>query len=212
MSTLKNYHHGDLRAELIAAAGGLVRDFGPAGVSLRQAARAAGVSAMAPYRHFADKDALLAAVAAAGFERFAAELDAATRSAADARDGLVAQGVAYVGFACREPALFRLMFGPVITGTASAATLRAAGEAAYGVLERAVAAVRPKAGVQARADLTLAAWSIVHGLACLLVDGKLGDGKLGGPDGGAVPSATAAAMAARVVVLLEPLAGRARRN
>lgn len=199
MSTLKNYHHGDLRSALVAAAGDLVREFGPAGVSLRQAARLAGVSAMAPYRHFADKDALLSAVAAVGFENFAAELAVATRLEADPRNGLIAQGVAYVAFAWRQPALFRLMFGPVITEAGSLASLRQAGAAAYAVLEAAVAAILPQ-DEAARADLTLAAWSIVHGLACLLVDGRLD-----GTDGAVVTQAQASTMARRVTGLLVPL-------
>lgn len=213
MSTSKpTYHHGDLRLVLVAAARDLVREFGPAGVSLREAARRAGVSAMAPYRHFADKDALLAAVAAGGFEAFASELVAATAlgatalgataSGADARAGLIAQGVAYVRFAMREPALFRLMFGPVITEPASLAALRLAGAPAHAALDRAVAAVLPNAEPSARADLTLAAWSIVHGLACLLVDGKLV-----GPAGTHVTPAEAQAMAARIGALLLPGTG-----
>lgn len=135
------YHHGDLRAALIASARALVTAGGTESFSLREAARAVGVSANAAYRHFDDKAALLAAVAADGFARLAAEMEATappvdapssrrspgaargraaahgplrglSRPAADAVEALRSLGRAYVVFAHREPSIFRLMFGP----------------------------------------------------------------------------------------------------
>lgn len=140
----------------------------PAALSLREAARRAGVSAMAPYRHFADKDALMAAVATVGFERLAAALRDAD-SAGTPRAALKAQGVAYVAFACANSALFRLMFGagsPTKTDD-----LARAGEAAFGVLAGRVGRPAPTAETKDRA---LASWALVHGLAMLAVDGQLG--------------------------------------
>src|SRR5215831_9732799 len=108
----RSYHHGDLRQALIRSALEILSQAGAAGLSLRAAARRARVSAMAPYRHFADKEALLAAVAEYGFQQLAGRLAAAAAAAADPRAGLGALGVAYVIFARDEPSLFKLMFGP----------------------------------------------------------------------------------------------------
>src|SRR5215469_18030268 len=108
------YHHRDLRQALIRSALEILSETGVAGLSLRAAARRARVSAMAPYRHFADKEALLAAVAEYGFRELAAQLTKATAAAADPRAGLAALGVAYVLFAREQPSLFKLMFGPTI--------------------------------------------------------------------------------------------------
>ncbi len=148
----------------------LLRQDGAEAISLRAVARRAGVSAMAPYRHYPDKEALLAAVAALGFERFRDALRSAD-AAAPAGQALVAQAQAYVGFALQNPALFRLMFGPKRLGAHP--ELWAAGEAAYGVLADRVAAETPVAADrEARA---LGCWSLVHGLAMLLLDGRIGD-------------------------------------
>ena len=161
------YHHGNLREALVEAATALLREGGAEALTLRGAARRAGVSAMAPYRHFADKEALLAAVAAFGFALLAARL-AEADTVPDPADALTAQGTAYVRFACEEPALFRLMFGA--TQPAGHCDLHAAADAAYAVLARRVASL---AGEDEREDLTLACWSLVHGLASLLVDGQI---------------------------------------
>lgn len=172
MSTSKPaYHHGDLRPALLAAAAALLAEQGVTGLSLRAVARGAGVSAMAPYRHFADKAALLAALAEDGFRRLESVLTAA--AGATAPDRLRAQGVAYVGFALAEPALFRLMFGPEIGDKAAHPGLAAAGAAAFAVLEEGVAACRPDAAPAARAEMALACWSLAHGTAALAVDGRL---------------------------------------
>lgn len=167
------YHHGDLRAALIVAAEALLTRRGAAELSLRGVAREAGVSAMAPYRHFADKDALLAAVAGDGFHQFEARLREATSAAPDPRAGLIAQGVAYVRFAHDQPALFRLMFGPLITKAVALEHLDRDSAPALDALRDAVAAAYPEADAQRRDDLVLTCWSMVHGLAGLIVDGRL---------------------------------------
>jgi AcrR family transcriptional regulator len=158
----RTYHHGDLRAALVAAALDLLEAGGEAALSLRAAARACGVSAMAPYRHFASKEALLEAVAARGFGDLAADLEAADGSATGVQ-ALAAQGAAYVTFAGRNPALFRLMF--MRDGG------KPVGSRAYRVLERRAATLAGPA--MTAEDLALAAWSLVHGLAALILDRRV---------------------------------------
>ena len=154
-----------LRTALIREALSLL-DEGATDLSLRRIARMARVSAMAPYRHFADKTALLRAVADHGFDLLRDTLEAADRSPGNA-EALIAQGIAYVAFALRRPALFRLMFAdhhppdPCDHGDCRAA--------AYAVLSRRAARVTSNDGDVA----TLACWAIVHGLATLALDGRL---------------------------------------
>lgn len=167
------YHHGDLRNALIdAGLAALEADEG-AELSLRALARALGVSANAVYRHFADKDALLSALAAEGFRRFAAEQALAqTQAAADP----VATGLGYVRFAQRHPALFRLMFGR-FTRACDSAELQQAALAAFTQL---LDDSRPGSTQASHAPIdeatmlrALARWSLVHGLSHLLLEGQL---------------------------------------
>lgn len=131
--------------------------------SLRSVARAAGVSAMAPYRHFADKEALLAAVAGRGFDDLRAALLAAD-GVDDPRAALMGQGMAYVRFALARPALFRLMFAGPGSGPPPG------GDSAFGVLARRMRDVLPDA-----AEIgAVTCWATVHGLATLALDGRLG--------------------------------------
>ncbi|MFK3888380.1 TetR/AcrR family transcriptional regulator [Sphingomonas sp. NPDC079357] len=133
---------------------------GEAEPGIRALARAAGVSAMAPYRHFADKAALLAAVAERGFAMFLDALSAADAEGSDA-ERLVAQGGAYVAFACAHPALFRAMFA------CGAGTPKQPDAPAFSILTGRVAAlVGEDDPVSA-----LGCWAIVHGLATLALDG-----------------------------------------
>lgn len=181
----RSYHHGDLRAALVSAALDLLESGGEAALSLRATARACGVSAMAPYRHFPGKEDLLEAVAARGFEDLAADLEAAD-AAATGSAALAAQGAAYVAFARRRPALFRLMF---MRPCRVAAKSRA-----YGILERRAAALAGPA--MPAEDLTLAAWSLVHGLAALILDGRV-----------PLEGAAAEAAAHRIILSFGRLAG-----
>jgi AcrR family transcriptional regulator len=158
------YHHGDLRSALIAAARDLLDEGGAGAVSLREAARRAGVSQTAPYRHFADKEALLAAVAAEGFVDLGAAMAAAAASGGPVLEGI---GAAYVRFAVRQPARFRLMFGQGAAVIARHPDLLAAAKAAE---ERLTGAVSGRPGVDATA---IRAWALVHGLASLIIDGML---------------------------------------
>lgn len=162
------YHHGDLRNALIDAAVAILEEGAdPAALSLREAARRAGVSAMAPYRHFAGRDALLAAVAAVGFARLAAALTEADRDP-DAQEALIRQGVAYVHFAATNAPLFRLMFGRTLA--ARHADLLTKGRTAYDVLRDRVAGLAPPGDAETWA---MACWASAHGLAMLYVDGQL---------------------------------------
>jgi len=169
------YHHGDLRQALVRSALEILSETGVGGLSLRAAARRARVSAMAPYRHFADKEALLAAVAEYGFRELAARLTAATATAADPRAGLAALGVAYVLFACDQPSLFKLMFGPTIEKKSGYPVLDEAGSACFSALRQAVEAAKFFEGDSDGGDVSLACWSLVHGLSALIVDGRLAE-------------------------------------
>jgi AcrR family transcriptional regulator len=138
-----NYHHGDLRAALVRAAAAEIERGGYENLSLRELAESLGVSRAAPYRHFTDRRALLAAVAADGFERLMAAYRKATSSGKTPRARLAAAGRGYLKFAAERPQTFRLMFvSDLLSGGAvrpDAALLKAAGEA-YVVFEKLVAA------------------------------------------------------------------------
>jgi AcrR family transcriptional regulator len=156
----------------------LIERAGADALTLRGAAKLAGVSQAAPYRHFRNKEALLAAVAEEGF-RAMVEL-MGRRSAPHRKDPaarLRALGRAYVEFAARHPAHFRLMFGRMPVERTAHPGLQAAATAAYGLLIDAIRDCQT-AGL-ARAgepeELALCAWSAVHGLSALMVDGQLGE-------------------------------------
>jgi AcrR family transcriptional regulator len=159
MSTFeKPYHHGDLRAALIDAAETLLDAGGD--ISLREAARMAGVSPTAAYRHFADKDALLAALAVRGFREFGLALGEA--AARNPGHELAARGRAYIRFALARPGRFRLMFGPLLSRAATEnPELRETARRTFDALE----------GITGDPDEALRRWGLVHGLAHLLLDG-----------------------------------------
>lgn len=160
MSTLP-YHHGNLRRSLIGAALEQLKTGGAASVGLREAARAAGVSPSAPYRHFSSRNALLAAVAAEGFRGFYAELRA------ERAQGLAAMGQAYVRFALANPALFRLMFSPEVEQGGDP-LLRAEAQSALNLLAEVA-----EPGAQTIGPATIGAWALVHGLALLVLDEQI---------------------------------------
>jgi len=161
------YHHGDLRRALVEAGLRLLTEGGADSLGLREVARAVGVSASAPYRHFENRQALLAAVAREGFLRFAAALDAAGRDVPDARR-LEAMGAAYVGFARENPQLFRLMFSPEVSKDANSELMSAA-STAY----RSLAALTGAENPEAEREATVATWALVHGLSVLLLDDQV---------------------------------------
>jgi AcrR family transcriptional regulator len=185
----KGYHHGDLRNALVAAALKLVAKHGVEGFSLREAARAVGVSAAAAYRHFEDRSALLKALAHEGLARLALEMEEAVATApgapgspARAAAELTGIGGAYVEFAVAHPAHFRVMFGPWCDlGDELAPELLPRGrdplQLLVDTLDGMVRAGAITAAARQGADV--AAWSAVHGFASLLVEGGL---KLGGAE------------------------------
>lgn len=165
------YHHGDLREALIQAGLSLLAECGdPAALGLREAARRVGVSQAAPYAHFHDKRDLLAAVAERGFRMFTKSMTAAAAALPAGNERLSAIGRGYVAFARANPALYRLMFGPNLAIDDTAPSLAAAGEAAFAVLVESLGG-DPQAPQTAAS--ALAAWSFAHGLALLLIDGRL---------------------------------------
>lgn len=162
-----SYHHGDLRAALIRAAMELLEESSDTDLSLRAVARRAGVSPAAPYRHYADRETLISAVAAVGYHELATRLTNA-HPFPSTPDELAAVAVAYVQFALDRPALFRIMFGaPCDHGNDE----RIAAAAAVYQYVRAIAEhIVPDADGEA---LATAMWALVHGLAFLHLDGKL---------------------------------------
>ena len=138
-----SYHHGDLHAALVKAAAAQIERGGYESLSLRELAETVGVSRTAPYRHFADRRALLAAVALDGFERLTAIYRRAMGSGKNPRDRLAAAGRGYLRFAAERPQMFRLMFVSDLLGGGTvppnAALIDAAGEC-YFVFEKIVAA------------------------------------------------------------------------
>ena len=168
------YHHGDLRRALLQAALELVNEAGPAGITLREAARRAGVTHAAPYRHFADKEALLAAVAEEGFVQLRAVMEQAL---GDAR-GLAAiatLGLAYVRFAQENPAHFRVMFGGELGDKRRHPGLLHADQAVFDVLCGAIGEAQEGGELPAGdpAGMGMVAWSMLHGVAALVVDGQM---------------------------------------
>ena len=171
LSTLKSYHHGDLRTALLDATTELVRECGIEGLSLREVSRRAGVSHTAAYNHFADKSALVAAFVDASFARFRSALEAARDAGTDPRDALRRVGIAYVLFAHANPQEFKIMFRPelsrldVLDGSSCAME-------SYGVLVQSVATALEAGAIAGDADaIVRVSWAVVHGLAALIVDG-----------------------------------------
>ncbi|MDX7953785.1 TetR/AcrR family transcriptional regulator [Lichenihabitans sp. Uapishka_5] len=171
-----SYHHGDLRSALIAAAEQLVAEQAGKPFTLREVARVAGVSHNAPYNHFADRRALLAAIATRGFDDLTASLqrDLAVVDAKDVAAGILATAKSYVAYAVAYPARYQLMFSAELAGCEDGA-LKAAGERAFKVLQETIA--RGVSSSQLRRDPlgthALTAWSLVHGFATLVLDGRV---------------------------------------
>lgn len=163
----RTYHHGDLREALLRAGLDLVAEQGAHGLSLREAARRAGVSHNAPYKHFPTREALLAGLAERGFRELAERTAAAGKS--PTKDPAVARGLAYVEFALENPALFRLMFSDAVDRKA----FPAVGEAAAAGLANLSGFIGELYGDDSMDEVMLAAWAFVHGLAQLILDDQI---------------------------------------
>src|SRR6202011_214529 len=161
------YHHGDLRAACLSAALELLEEGGATALSLRAVPRRARVSPAAPYRHYADREALVSAIAAVGYRELAERL-AEAHPSPSTPDQLADVAIAYVQFALERPALFRIMFGEPCDRDNDE---RVAATAAVSLYVREIV---QRSFPQADADaLATAIWALVHGLAFLHLDGKL---------------------------------------
>jgi AcrR family transcriptional regulator len=169
----ESYHHGDLRHALLEAALSLVAERSVAELSLREVARRAGVTYAAPYHHFADKSALLAAVACQGFEGLVAELERAAARRTTLESELLAMAEAYVAFAIAHPSHYRVMFLPEGKESLDSAALRVAGDRAFNMLLERVARVRPSEAERQHLVLATTVWAALHGLSLLAIDGVL---------------------------------------
>jgi AcrR family transcriptional regulator len=175
----RNYHHGALRQALVEAAAQLAAERGVSTLSLREAARRAGVSQAAPYHYFADKSALLAAVAEEGFRVFDATQAAALVDAPpDPVARLQALGAAYVRFALDKPHYFRVMFRPHLVEHSRYPSLHEVSRRSF---ERLVECTRTARLAHGHDDpdptaVSTLVWSVPHGLAMLYLEGPISDG------------------------------------
>lgn len=167
------YHHGSLRAALVKAGLSALENSAQGELSLRALARSVGVTVNAAYRHFADKEAVLCAVAAEGFRRFNATQRRAMSKQSDPQQAMLALGQAYIRFALRNPALFRLMFGR-FDGQRQDEELEQASQAAFRSLQDCVAqSLALPIDDPHTVNTVVRAWALVHGLSHLLLDGQL---------------------------------------
>ncbi|MEQ8816437.1 MAG: TetR/AcrR family transcriptional regulator [Thalassobaculum sp.] len=196
----RGYHHGNLREALIEAALSLIAEKGPSGFSFADAARSAGVSSAAPYRHFRDREALIADVARRGFELFEQRLDKAWNDGRpDTFTAFENTGRAYLQFAREEPAHYSAMFEAGVDLDADP-ELRKAADAAFAVIRKAAEALCALAPAGARPPAMMVAlhlWSMAHGIASLFGRGDAGRRKL--------PMAPEELLEAAVLVYLQGL-------
>jgi AcrR family transcriptional regulator len=174
MRRRKPYHHGNLREALLEAAIRLIAEVGPTAFTLREVARRAGVSHNAPYRHFRDRDDLMAAVAAQGFRELTEAMLEAAEQQSGALDRLKRAGLGYVTFALHRPEHFTVMFDAPISKRKHPDSAAAA-EEAFGTLLGLVKSSQ-EAGRLPSGDshqMALLAWTMVHGIAKLAITGRL---------------------------------------
>jgi AcrR family transcriptional regulator len=174
MQSARPYHHGNLKQALIDAAVALVAEVGPQGFTLREVARRAGVSHNAPYRHFHDKDELVAAVAMQGFERLTAAMKRSAARGSTAQERLRLCGRGYVSFALRWPEHFSVMFD-LPSNQETYPDYAAAGEEAFETLLGFIVECQKTGALSAEdpRQLALLSWSIVHGVAKLAISHHL---------------------------------------
>ena len=170
-----SYHHGDLQRALIGAAREVLREEGTGKLSLRAAARRAGVSHASAYYHFEDKTSLVAAVAVSAFEELGEAMGAAYQLEGSALERLEAVAGVYVHFALSNPQEFRLMFLPELRSDAVRTEVERAGRAGYERIVALIAALQAEGRVAAGdpEEVAISAWALMHGLATLMIDGPL---------------------------------------
>jgi len=169
------YHHGDLRQALLDEAVRTIRDEGVNALTLRAAGARLGVSRSALYRHFADKSALLEAVAAEGFRMLHAQLTTAWSRGGEALNGFEAMGVAYVRFAVDNPSHYRVMFGGFMRNPRRDPDLLTEASGAFQTLVDSLVSLQRQRLVRSDDPMQLArfVWATVHGVAMLAIDGQL---------------------------------------
>ncbi|MBV8867653.1 MAG: TetR/AcrR family transcriptional regulator [Acidobacteriaceae bacterium] len=168
--SVKSYHHGNLKTALKKAALKLVRKKGPRGFSLNEASRLAGVTVGAPYRHFADKDALLADLICDGNALLARQIREAVQKVAGVREKMLEAGMAYLHFSVEHADYFLLMFSSGLEKSGHPEVQRSAQDAFSIILDLALQS-EPK--VEAGQVRAVSAWALVHGLAVLNAEGAL---------------------------------------
>jgi AcrR family transcriptional regulator len=171
----KTYHHGDLRRALVQAARELVRESGPEALSLREVARRAGVSQTAPYRHFADRRALVAALAAEGFRDLHMRMVRGAHAASSGKKALRAVAEQYVAFALEHPSEYRLMFGGELARGSALPEFEEASLAVFDLLRGGISTLKEQGQIVQRPtdDIAVTAWATVHGLVMLMLDGQV---------------------------------------
>ncbi len=176
--TAKPYHHGDLREEILCAASRLLEENNIASLSLRAVAKEVGVSHTAPYRHFKDKEGLLAGIAGVGFDRLATQLaEAVASNPGDPAAQLQEAGHQYVQLALKNPQITQLMFSGILPCDDTYPELRASGDTAFDGLKYIIEEGQ-SLGIFKQGDvemLALTAWSGIHGLSMLMISGNLSE-------------------------------------
>jgi len=167
------YHHGNLKETLLDAAEALIAERGPAGITLSEMARMAGVSNAAIYRHYADLGALIGAVAQRGFQEFSTRLRMASAAAGPGVSGFKSMGDAYLAFARSRPGAYAAMFSSPLQHTGT--EVAQAGEVAFNTLLTGLAEALSAQGISGGAAFSLAIkiWSLAHGIATLTASGRL---------------------------------------
>jgi AcrR family transcriptional regulator len=175
MPRRKPYHHGNLRGTLLDAAIRMIAEVGPAGFTLRELARRAGVSHNAPYRHFRNREDLMASVATEGYRELTKAMLRATENESSALKRLKHAGLAYIAFALRRPEHFTVMFDAPTAAKTEHPESAAASEEAFGALVRLVKNCQDEGRFPAGdpREVALLAWSMVHGVAKLAITGRL---------------------------------------
>ena len=175
MSARKPYHHGNLRESLLETGIRLIAEVGPVGFTLREVARRAGVSHNAPYRHFRDRDDLMAAIGTQGFRELTQSMRRASADQPDSLAALKSAGIAYITFALRRPQHFTVMFDAPEAAGSNHPDLAAAGKEAFDTLLSLVTRCQEETRLPAGDSqaYALLAWTMVHGIAKLAITRRL---------------------------------------
>jgi AcrR family transcriptional regulator len=166
--------HADLRRTVLDASLELIEQEGLGALSMREVARRAGVSHQAPYHHFGDREGILAALAADGFSQLHNDMQRAITSTKSSTKRLEAVGNTYIEFAVRNPGYFKIMFRSELVEMDRYDELRERAEATFALLTSVITPAARSHGAKDPLLLSVTAWSVAHGLATLLLEGKLG--------------------------------------